>query len=188
MSLLNEYDLRQIRLIEKEISLFENREISLFSLVCDLGGLLNALESVSDSWKDDFQADVNILEIIHDCIKDGSISLWKGNFQGDINKSVSKLKNMTDFLIEEYLKMPDPQIFESAIAASSNWLICPKCNDAWESSSLNAMVVCSICECAFHNPRACIEGVNVKSRNSTAVSSRIYGKEQIEFAQPLNVL
>jgi len=151
---MTEYDLKQIRLIEKKICLFETSKLNLFDLVCDLRGLLNALESVADSWKDDFQAETNTLEIIHDSIEDGSISKWQGNFKEDLHKSVLKLKKMAISILEDYLKMPDPNISEHAIEADSNWLICPKCNDAWESNSLSAMVVCPKCECALHNSRA----------------------------------
>jgi hypothetical protein len=141
-------------LIEKKIDLFETNKLDLFDLVNDLSGLLNALESVPDDWRKDFHNKINILEMIHDSIEDGSISKWKGNFKQDIHKSISKLKNMAASIIEKYLKIWDPNIIESAIAASSNWLICPNCNDAWESNSSNAMVICPKCERAFRNPLA----------------------------------
>ncbi len=141
-------------MIEKKIDLFETNKLDLFDLVNDLSGLLNALESVPDDWRKDFHNKINILEMIHDSIEDGSISKWKGNFKQDIHKSISKLKNMAASIIEKYLKIWDPNIIESAIAASSNWLICPNCNDAWESNSSNAMVICPKCERAFRNPLA----------------------------------
>ncbi|MBI3901102.1 MAG: hypothetical protein HY324_03000 [Chlamydiia bacterium] len=151
---MNEYDLKQIKLIEKKIVLFENNKTELFDLINDLNGLLNAIESVADSWKDDFQAEINSLEMIQDSIEDGSISRWKENFKEDIYKSISALKNMTCSLLEKYLKISDPNVLESVIEINSKWLMCPKCNDAWESNSLDAMVVCPKCDCAFHNPRA----------------------------------
>ena len=153
MDRLSEYDLRQIRLIEMKIYLFENKKMTLFDVFCDLGGLLNALESVSESWKDDFQVEVNSLEIIHDSIEDGSISRWKGNYREDIHNTISKLKKMTVSLLEEYMNHSDSSISENAIEGDANWIICPKCNDAWESDSLKAMVICSKCDRAFHNPR-----------------------------------
>ena len=64
-----------------------------------------------------------------------------------------KLKKMTHSILEEYLDESDPNISESAIEGDSDWLICPKCNDAWESNSLKAMVICPKCDRAFHNPR-----------------------------------
>lgn len=153
MELLTKYDLKQIMLIENKIFIFENRKIDLFELIRDLGGLLNALESVSKSWKDAFQAEVNALEVIHDSIEDGSISRWKGNHREDIHNAISKLQKMTLSILEEYLGQSDSNISERAIEGDPNWLICPKCNDAWESDSLKAMVICPKCDRALHNPR-----------------------------------
>ena len=156
MVALSKYDLRQIRLIEKKISLFEDNKINLFNFVGDLGGLLNTLGSVPDAWRDDFQAEINTLEMIHNSIEDDSISKWQGSVKEDMHQSVSRLRTMTVFLVEEYLKTADPNISESAIEAASNWLICPRCSDAWECITSNAMVVCPNCECVFRNPRTLI--------------------------------
>ena len=153
MITLTQYDFTQIRLIETKIHLFENKKPSLFDVVCDLGGLLNALESVHEPWEDDFRAEVNALEIIHDSIEDGSISQWEGNYKEDIRNSISKLRKITVSILEEYMNRSDSSISESAIEGDSNWIICPKCNDAWESDSSKAMVICSKCDRAFHNPR-----------------------------------
>lgn len=153
MSLLTEHDLKQMILIKNRISMFEKSKLDLFEIICNLSGLLSALESVSESWKDDFQAEVNALEIIHDSIEDDSISQWKGNYREDMHNAISKLKKMTVSMLEEYLKQSDSNISTSAIEGDPNWLICPKCNDAWESNSLKAMVICPKCNHALHNPR-----------------------------------
>ncbi len=152
MGSLTEHDIKQIVLIKNKVFMFEKDKSDLFELICDLGGLLNELESVSEFWKDDFQAEVNALEIIHDSIEDGSISRWKGNYREDMHDAISKLKKMAFSILEEYLGQPDSNISESAIEGDSNWLICPKCNDAWESDSLKAMVICPKCDRALHNP------------------------------------
>lgn len=89
---LTEHEIKQIVLIKNKIFMFEKDKLDLFELICDLGGLLNELESVSELWKDDFQAKVNALEIIHDSIEDGSISRWRGNYRKDIHDAISKLK------------------------------------------------------------------------------------------------
>ena len=152
MGLLTERELKQIILIKNKIFMFEKDKLDLFELICDLGSLLNELESVSEFWKDDFQTEVNALEIIHDSIEDGSISRWKGNYREDMHDAISKLKKMAFSILEEYLGQSDSNISESAIEGDSNWLICPKCNDAWESDSLKAMVICPKCDRALHNP------------------------------------
>jgi hypothetical protein len=61
MKTLTPYDLKQMRLIEK-IELYENSKLDLHNSIYDLIGLLNALEFVDDSWKNDFQSEINFLE------------------------------------------------------------------------------------------------------------------------------
>lgn len=151
---LNEYDLRQITLIDSMISLFENQKIELFDLVNNLSGILNSLESDATSWKDDFRAEINSLELIQLSRDDGSRSNWKGDIEKDLYSSISALKKMTASLLGDYLKQSDPRVLASGVSAASNWLICPKCNDAWESHSQEAMVICPNCICVVHNPRA----------------------------------
>ncbi len=152
--LLSEYDLKQILLIEKKIFWFEINKLDLPEIICDLEGLINVLQYVSDFWKEEFRSEINSLEIINDSIEDGSISKWKGNYQEDIHNGIKKLKKMIISMLEEYLGRSDSNILEKAIIGDTCWLICPKCNDAWESDSLTAMVVCPKCCRALHNPRA----------------------------------
>ncbi len=64
MGALSQYDLRQIRKILNRIDWFEDNKIDLYGLISDLVGLLNALESVNDNWRDNFQSEINCLEII----------------------------------------------------------------------------------------------------------------------------
>lgn len=87
-------------------------------------------------------------------LREGSISKWKGNLVEDLHRSISKLKQMVISILEEYLRISDPNVKENAIEINSNWFLCPICTDAWESGSLNPMVVCPKCEHAFHNPRS----------------------------------
>ena len=154
MNPLSLLDLKSIKLIEKKIGLFQNHKIDLIDLVVDLNAILSSLENVEDSWKNDCQIQINTLELIHDGIEDGSIARWQGNFKADLDTAIAKLKKMTVSLLDEYIKTNDPNISDSATVMNSDWLMCPKCNDAWESDSLNAMVICPKCEQAFHNPRA----------------------------------
>jgi Zn finger protein HypA/HybF involved in hydrogenase expression len=92
--------------------------------------------------------------MIYDGIEDGSISRWKGNHKEDTRNAILKLKKLAVSILEEYLEKSDANVLESAIEGGSNWLICPKCNDAWQSDSLKAMVICPTCDCALHNSRA----------------------------------
>jgi len=52
------------------------------------------------------------------------------------------------------LEFPDPSITLTAKTGDKDWLICPHCIDAWQSSSThNAMVRCPNCKNIQHNPR-----------------------------------
>lgn len=75
MEVLTENDLRKIVLMKEKLAMLKKNTLDLSTIICDLGGILNTLESISESWKDDFQEKVNILEIIYDSIEDGSIWL-----------------------------------------------------------------------------------------------------------------
>lgn len=59
-----------------------------------------------------------------------------------------KYKELMDF------EFPDPTISETAQIGDSEWLICPKCMDAWQSKNdKDALVKCPKCWTIFNNPR-----------------------------------
>ena len=52
------------------------------------------------------------------------------------------------------LEFPDSSISEVAQIGDVEWLICPKCIDAWESrNDRDALVKCPKCQIIFNNPR-----------------------------------
>lgn len=52
------------------------------------------------------------------------------------------------------LEFPDPSISETAQIGDAEWLICPKCIDAWQSKNdRDALVKCPKCKTIFNNPR-----------------------------------
>lgn len=42
---------------------------------------------------------------------------------------------------------------KTAVILDQDWLMCPDCIDAWESSIQKATVICPKCSHSFHNPR-----------------------------------
>ncbi len=56
-------------------------------------------------------------------------------------------------LLFSYTKHPDNTVDKTAQELEKGWLLCPDCIDAWESSSIDAMVICPKCNAALHNPR-----------------------------------
>ena len=52
------------------------------------------------------------------------------------------------------LEFLDPSISNFAEIADDDWLMCPKCIDAWKSKGdRDALVKCSKCLTIFKNPR-----------------------------------
>lgn len=52
------------------------------------------------------------------------------------------------------LEFPDPSVTQLAQIGDEQWLICPDCVDAWESSgAVDALVRCPKCLKLFNNPR-----------------------------------
>lgn len=67
-------------------------------------------------------------------------------------------------LFQKYKKymdseFPNPLITKSAEALDSQWLYCKDCLDAWESTTLDPMVVCPLCHQTMHNPRYVSENI-----------------------------
>jgi len=84
---------------------------------------------------------------------------WANNpyFYGEL---VDGNKNDTNAIIfRKYkalmdLEFPDPSITEKAEIGDRDWLICPKCIDAWEwKDDRDALVKCPKCRTIFNNPR-----------------------------------
>jgi hypothetical protein len=51
------------------------------------------------------------------------------------------------------LEFPNPDITDVAEALEGGWFFCPKCNDAWESQLLDALVKCPSCGEILRNPK-----------------------------------
>ena len=52
------------------------------------------------------------------------------------------------------LEFPNPAITDTAEdIGEGNWLLCPKCIDAWEVESFDALVRCPKCKTILNNPR-----------------------------------
>ena len=154
MSSLHEFDRQQLQLIKRKIELFEKKIINLFELKSEASALLNATENLSDQCKGAIQGRVNFLEMIQNCMEEGSVHMWKGDIQYDLAQTIIDLNKLISDLTQTYLTTPDTKIKETATIGDSEWLLCPYCHDAWKSSTQNAMVECLNCERISHNPRS----------------------------------
>jgi len=61
----NDYDKRQLELMLKKITLYRRDDLILLNLINDLGSLVDVLETVDDSWKEEFRNWVWDLEEIY---------------------------------------------------------------------------------------------------------------------------
>ena len=51
------------------------------------------------------------------------------------------------------LEFPHPSVHLTATDSGDDWLMCPKCNDAWETHSRDGLVRCPSCSSLLLNPR-----------------------------------
>ena len=70
-------------------------------------------------------------------------------FDGNKN-DIQLFQKYKKFMDMEY---PLSSVTDTAELVHDNWLMCPKCIDAWESDSVLGMVRCPKCSTTFLNPR-----------------------------------
>ena len=145
MKLLSTSELRSIKLMQEAFDLFRHEKIDLFDLINNLIGLSNTLESPNSHWKDAFRSEINTLEMLYDSMQDGSVSNWKGDPKEDMNTSILKLKDMLTSLIKEHLNSVDLNSLEIIRLESSNWIICPKCQNSWKLDFPVSIEFCPKC-------------------------------------------
>lgn len=71
-----------------------------------------------------------------------------------IERDKQALEIFNTYKIKMDLEFPHPIISETAGIADRDWLMCPKCIDAWQwPSDLDAQVICPSCGTVYKNPR-----------------------------------
>lgn len=68
---------------------------------------------------------------------------------------VNLLKTIDEFTIKtrSELLLPIREVKEVAQELDDNWLLCPNCQEAWQSQSKYGMVLCPTCNHKLHNPK-----------------------------------
>lgn len=83
-------------------------------------------------------------------------SIMMMNAGPEFEFTLEELKALADKLIsegeKEELGTPCPEINEIAQSLGDNWLLCPICQEYWESFSKYGMVRCPKCKNIMHNP------------------------------------
>jgi len=90
MNKISEYDKRQLNSMIKNLIAFENKQIELSSLVCNLESLLHIMERVSDEWEEKFLNEFSILESINAEMP----KMPKDDIEQLINEAIINLKKI----------------------------------------------------------------------------------------------
>ena len=101
MSEISEYDQRQLNLMLKNLTSFENKKIKLSSLVGSLEFLLSAMEYVEDKWEENFLDAITKLESVNaiEIIKESEGDMPEMSEQKKkelINEAVVSLRSMIE--------------------------------------------------------------------------------------------
>ena len=75
------------------------------------------------------------------------------------------------------LEFPNPSISLTAAILDEEWVLCPTCIDAWESNSLNGMIICPKCHKIMHNPRWNLKPATKTAQNSVNIEADDYMKQ-----------
>ncbi|MDP1978688.1 hypothetical protein [Undibacterium sp.] len=127
-----------------------------------LGSFLNQLQLVSSNWAaqyQDFTLDIEIeyalsLDEEAEEMRDSRKKVICTCLDGLKELILNKIKDSKNTLLE-CLNFSDPDVSDIATLLDAQWLMCPKCTDAWESVSPRPMVICPKCKRLLQNPRVC---------------------------------
>ena len=102
---MSDYDRRQLVLMSSQIESYRQGQLDLATLIQRLEGLLNALESVEQSWKEAFHEDWFTLEQVF------AVSLDRpGKHVIDHSKEILQeaLGNLAHLVTDQLERMPEP--------------------------------------------------------------------------------
>lgn len=150
--MLNNYDYNQLIIIVEKINLFRKKNLSLHDLINDLSALVDVLENVDSDWKNEYRKWWAHLEEVYAVALYHNKDLDEDDWQ-IITKALNQIENLIIYLLEKELIEPIHEIKEMAMEINEKWLMCPFCQEAWESKSEVGMVRCPKCNNLLHNPR-----------------------------------
>ena len=150
---MNEFDNKLLNITLQNIKEYRKGNIELSRLISELSSCLSLLESVDQDWKNAFSGYWWDLEQIYAFALDQKRTVLNDSEQKIISHSINELENMITEKNFHELKEPNPEIKDFAEKIADNWLMCPHCQEAWESHSHLGMVQCPNCKNKLHNPR-----------------------------------
>lgn len=101
-----DYDLRQIDLMDSQISRFEAGDVSRGQLINDLDSLLLCLRTVDQDWKDSFKSEWWTLEQIHAVALDRKQTLLSSESQNLLTEAIGNLRKLILNAKRKSLKNP----------------------------------------------------------------------------------
>ena len=138
--------------ILEEIHLFRRKKISFFSLVQNLETYYRNIGSLDPIWSIQFFDNWINLENINATLLQEEKRFISQKNQLIIDEILSDIANKTQQLIQNELLRPNYTIKTTATLLQNKWLLCPLCQETWESESTHAMIRCPNCNHLLHNP------------------------------------
>lgn len=97
---LTDYDRRQIDRIRERLSQYQDETISFHSLVFDIEGLINALENVSEEFRDNLQHHWGVLDEVYADMADQERKQFDKLDRELIENAITGLLELTNFSAE----------------------------------------------------------------------------------------
>lgn len=91
--MITEYDKRQVERMKQQLDRFDKEELGLSGLIGDLEFLLNAIESISQNWKENVNREIGVLEEVYAVFLDRGHEELDAQSRNLVNRSVEKLRD-----------------------------------------------------------------------------------------------
>lgn len=95
------YNARQIKLMKERISEYRDGKIRVDKLLNDLEALLDCLENVSESWKDDFLEAWGIIEVVYASALYNEKKILSDDDMKEIYKGLKDIEDLIQIIEEK---------------------------------------------------------------------------------------
>lgn len=145
-------DIDLLVLILQEINNQFKEKIIIHDLINKLEGYLRELSFIETTWINDALLLWSELEIVY--ASDLAEGLKSPHAEGKkiIKNSLECLKKMTESKLHNLRMQPNSDL-RKAEELRDNWLMCPLCQEAWETTTEYALIKCPGCKQWLHNPK-----------------------------------
>lgn len=102
-----DYNVRQIKLMEKKIIFFKNKEINIYELLSDLMALLSSLQNCDTDWFSQFQSQLGTLDTIYANTLYENRTTFTDLEESLVNKSLQKIISLINAYKKENFREED---------------------------------------------------------------------------------